>query len=413
MTNPVSPYSVRAVQCDYNASDNEVYTALQRATAPLERAWRKLKAAKRIAIKFNQDWPPEKLVYHQGQLQELVSLKVVRAVLRLLRENTSAEIVSFDTSVHAHADPKLSVLDCLTAKEQLEEFDVEHIDCNHTACRTVKVPGGGLMFSQYMLPTALVEADAVISVQKIKNHRFMGTTLCLKNLFGLLPQQPVYHARQYFHHLIRMSYMLPDLGLLMQPALNILDGMVCQANAEWGGDARIGNTLVAGDHVIATDAVGAFLMGHDPQGDWPHAPYVRDRSPLAVASEAGFGTTDLSAIDWSSEVAAPIAEFGVTETDSHETVASWRRTTCEQALYYRDHAADFHRKYMGEYILLQNRNVVWHDTNSVLNVSRRSLAGAWHQDALWLKYVDPDEAEGEHYEVYERTLKSLDAYEAK
>ncbi|MHB1357509.1 MAG: DUF362 domain-containing protein [Anaerolineae bacterium] len=413
MINSESPYTVRAVQCDYRASDTEVYAALQRATAPLERAWSKLKAAKRIAIKFNQDWPPSKLVYHEGQLQELVSYSVVRAVLRLLRENTTAEIISCDTSVHAHADPHLSVADCLTIREQLKEYNIQHIDSNETECRVVQVPGGGLMFRQYLLPVAVADADAVISVQKIKNHRFMGTTLCLKNLFGLLPQQPAYHARQYFHHLVRMSYMLPDLGLMMQPALNILDGIVCQAGAEWGGDARIGNTLVAGDHVIATDAVGAFLMGHDPQGDWPQAPYVRDRNPLAVAAEAGFGTTDLNAIDWNSEVAAPIASFGVTETDSHETVASWRRTTCEQALYYRDHAREFYGKYAGEYILLQNKNVVWHDTNSVLNVSRRTLAGAWHRDALWLKFVDPEEAEGEHYEVYERTLKLLDAYESK
>lgn len=413
MMNPVSPYSVRAVQCDYRASDDEVYAALQRATAPLERAWRKLKAAKRIAIKFNQDWPPSKLVYHQGQLQELVSFKVVRAVLRLLRENTTAEIISCDTSVHAHADHSLSVSDCLTIRDQLKEFNVEHIDSNQTDCRVAKVPGGGLMFRQYVLPAALADADAVISVQKMKNHRFMGTTLCLKNLFGLLPQQPIFHARQYFHHLIRMSYMLPDLGLMMQPALNILDGMVCQAKAEWGGEARIGNTLVAGDHVIATDAVGAFLMGHDPQGDWPQQPYVRDRSPLAVAAEAGFGSTDLRAIDWLSEVAAPIASFGVTETDPHETIASWRRTTCEQALYFRDHAKDFYDSYAGQYILLQNKNVVWHDTNSALNVSRRTLAGSWHKDALWLKYVDPEEAEGEHYEVYERTLQHLNALEVK
>jgi Domain of unknown function (DUF362) len=166
MIYPESLYSVRAVQCDYRASDDEVYAALQRATAPLERAWRKLKAAKRIAIKFNQDWPPSKLVTHEGQLQELVSFKVVRAVLRLLRENTTAEIVSCDTSVHAHADPHLSVSDCLTIREQLKEFNVEHYDSNHTDCRVVQVPGGGLMFRQYLLPAVLVDADAIISVQK-------------------------------------------------------------------------------------------------------------------------------------------------------------------------------------------------------------------------------------------------------
>ena len=222
-----SRYTVRAVSCDYLASEEEVYTALRRATDPLDLAWEKLRQARRIAIKFNQDWPPQKVVYYQGELQELVSRKLTRAVLRLLREKTSAEIISCDTSVHAQADPKLSVQACMTISDILHEFGVPHYDSNHVPMRLVQAPGGGLIFRQYQLPEPLAEADAVVSVQKIKNHRFMGTTLCLKNLFGLLPQPPRYHARQYFHHLIRMSYMLPDLGLMLQPALNILDGMVC------------------------------------------------------------------------------------------------------------------------------------------------------------------------------------------
>ena len=102
-----SPYSVRAVRCHYQASDEEVYQALRRATAPLVRSWKKLRLASRIAIKFNQDWPPAKVVRYEGQLQELVSEKMTRAVLRLLREMTNAEIISCDTSVHAHADPSL------------------------------------------------------------------------------------------------------------------------------------------------------------------------------------------------------------------------------------------------------------------------------------------------------------------
>jgi len=52
---------VRAVHCDQHASDEEVYEALQRATAPLEAAWTRLKAARTISIKFNQAWRPNEL----------------------------------------------------------------------------------------------------------------------------------------------------------------------------------------------------------------------------------------------------------------------------------------------------------------------------------------------------------------
>ena len=84
---------VRAVQCDYRATEEEVYQALRRATAPLTEAWQRIRHAKRIGIKFNQDKQPHNRVYFEGQLQQLVSEKVARAFLRLLRERTDAELI--------------------------------------------------------------------------------------------------------------------------------------------------------------------------------------------------------------------------------------------------------------------------------------------------------------------------------
>ena len=146
----------------------------------------------------------------------------------------------------------------------------------------------------------------------------MGVTLCLKNLFGLPPLPPHGRARTYFHHLVRLPYVLADLGQIIQPTLNILDALVGQSGREWGGEGRITDTLIAGDHVIATDACGAYLMGHDPLGDWPVPPFRRDRNALRIAHEMGFGTADLSQIDFQSEVTAPLAAFDSDQTDSPE-----------------------------------------------------------------------------------------------
>ena len=38
------------------------------------------------------------------------------------------------------------------------------------------------MFQRYTLSSVWKEADEVISVAKLKNHLFMGVTLCMKNL---------------------------------------------------------------------------------------------------------------------------------------------------------------------------------------------------------------------------------------
>ncbi len=92
----VDGYHVRAVHCDYRASDEEIYQALARAVSPLSAAAERLRKARRIAIKFNTDWPSEKVVMHEGYRQQLVSDPVVRATLRLLREITTAELFSID-----------------------------------------------------------------------------------------------------------------------------------------------------------------------------------------------------------------------------------------------------------------------------------------------------------------------------
>lgn len=145
-------------------------------------------------------------------------------------------------------------------------------------------------------------------------------------------------------------------------------------------------------------------MGHDPQSDWLTPPFHRDRNALRVAAEGGFGTVDLSQIDFESEVTPPIGEFFARITDPQDIVISWRHTTAEQGLRYRDMRAELAHQYAGEYILLQMGEVKWRGQTGEFWQSRRKLAGNHPEQGMFFKYVDPDEAEGEHYEVYERTL---------
>jgi uncharacterized protein (DUF362 family) len=401
---------VRAVHCDYRASDEEVYQALKRATDPLDKAWEKLRNARRIAIKFNTDWPKDKVVMYEGHRQQLVSDSVVRATLRLLREYTNADLFYIDIGVEG-VYRSVGLETCVTIRPVLEEFNVPYVFGHTEPVDWVKVPGGGLLFEKYPMPRALIEADAVVSVQKLKNHAFMGITLCLKNLFGLLPLTPLGRPRHYYHHLVRMPYMLADLAQILNPTLNIIDGLVGQAGQEWGrGDhPRVCNTLVAGDQVIATDACGAYLMGHDPQSDWLTQPFLRDRNALLIAAQSGFGKVNLQEIDFQSEVQAPVGEFFTMQFDTEERVINWRRTTAEQALYYREHKQAFIDQYAGQYILLQMGEVRWADPEGQIRVSRRRLAGEYPDQAMWLKYVDPEEFENEHFEVYEQTLEQVKA----
>ena len=411
LSNPSNlPYRVRAVHCDYRAADEEVYQALKRATAPLDRSWERLRKAKRIAIKFNQDWVASRLVTYEGERQQLVGDRVGRAVLRLLRENTSAELTCVDIGVESIWN-KVEDMSGTHMLPVLREFNVPFIECNSMPVEWVDVPGGGLMFDRYPVARPILDADELVDVQKIKNHAYMGVTLCLKNLFGIMPQQPAGRPRMYYHHLVRMPYMLADLGKIYHPALNILDGLVTQAGMEWGTGEfpRVCNTLVAGDQVVATDACTAHLMGHDPHADWLTEPYHRDRNALRVAAESGFGTINLNEIDFESEVTAPIGAFFAKKMDTQEMVVSWRRTMAEQGMYFAEHREQFVRDYAGKYILLQMGEVRWSDVVGDIRASRRVLSGEHPEQAMFYKFVSPEETEGEHFEVYAQALEQMRA----
>ena len=396
-------YTVRASHCDHRASEEEIYEVLKRTTDPLERSWQKLEKARRIVLKFNMIKPPERIEYFAGRRRELVDDAVARAVLRLLRERTTAELIATDTYPYGngHVTP-----DDFNYRYILDDFGVRYVDSNLPPFATYDVPGGGCMFDRYLLNAIFAEADEVVSIAKMKNHAFMGITLTLKNLFGLPPMiPPEGRTRSYYHHLIRLSYVLPDLGMITKPCLNIVEALTGQWGREWGGEGRICNALMAGDHPVATDACGMTLMGHDPHSDWPTPPFRRDRNHLLIAAQHGFGTVDLNEIDFVSEVEAPLAEFDSVSTDPDATVANWRRTTCEQGLTYQDEQRELIDRYRGEFIYMQDGQVVWNGADPSNLGSRRKLSGDKKDSALWLKYVDPAEGEGERFERYDECLR--------
>ena len=73
---------------------------------------------------------------------------------------------------------------------------------------------------------------------------------------------------------------------------------------------------------------------------------------------------------------------------------------CTTAIIMKDIIA----QYPNEFILLQDGEVKWHNPEGMLRVSRRKLAGKHRNHAMFFKYVDPEEREAEHFEVYEQNL---------
>jgi uncharacterized protein (DUF362 family)/NAD-dependent dihydropyrimidine dehydrogenase PreA subunit len=121
-----------------------------------------------------------------------------------------------------------------------------------------------------------VEADAIISLPKLKTHGLVQLTGATKNLFGTVPGiiKGAYHAR--FPSVEQFSAMLIDVLGYYRPMLTIMDAIVgMEGDGPSGGDLRdIGLLLMSVDG-IALDVVAATLVGMAPQSIPPLAAAMR------------------------------------------------------------------------------------------------------------------------------------------
>jgi uncharacterized protein (DUF362 family) len=54
--------------------------------------------------------------------------------------------------------------------------------------------------------------------------------------------------------------------------------------------------LIAGKQALATDAVATAVMGFDPRGDYPSAPFLHGDNHLNLAADLKLGTNRLEEI---------------------------------------------------------------------------------------------------------------------
>ena len=109
--------------------------------------------------------PPDNIRRIGGRRQELVDDDVLRASLRLLRERSDAHIFVLDTSM-APAGQRPG--DDFNMRSIFKEFDIPYIEAGDPPFTQYKVPGGGIMFSEYQLSASIGEADAFVSIAKMK-----------------------------------------------------------------------------------------------------------------------------------------------------------------------------------------------------------------------------------------------------
>jgi len=386
------PVSIRA--CDPRATDEEVAQAVFRAAEDVGGVADLFAGKRKVMIKPNIGTNDVRL--HLGRQVALTDPSVLRATVRLIRRHFDGEIVVGEaTTGHRCQDVYARI------GHKLDDLGVRVVDLKDGPF--VELPlETGLMFDRYVVAKELAEADAVVSVAKMKSHLSAGATLCLKNLFGMTPTHRYGSPRNYLHAPVRLPRVLADVGQLFPPALCVVDGLVGQTGREWRGEPVETGLVMVGRNVVATDATAMRLMGMDPELDYGAFPYHFDRNPIVLAAEAGLGSPASADVDVRGDVPLGVRQQFTVDRALTDEFARVRRSLAEQVEVYERRRDELVREHRGKFVALADGELLGvADTVGGLGNRDEMLKKFGRDHGILLKQVLPREDEDERLEVYQ------------
>ena len=123
----------------------------------------------------------------------------------------------------------------------------------------------GAVVKKFSIANACLEADAIISLPKMKTHMLARITGAVKNQFGCVNglNKAAYHVK--ISNPTRFCRMLVDLTRLVKPRLYIMDGIVAmEGNGPSGGDPVAMNCILVSADPVALDTVFCRLINLNP-----------------------------------------------------------------------------------------------------------------------------------------------------
>jgi uncharacterized protein (DUF362 family) len=180
--------------------------------------------------------------------------RVIDAVIEWLQERGCSSITiaestwSRDRTERAFRMVGLPDLARRRGVQLLNLYDDEHVEVDIR---------DALSLHRVLLPRAVLEANYLISLPKLKCHSMSYVTLGIKNLMGaVFPDKATMHRN--------LHQRLCDLATVLRARLTVIDGLIGSERHETAGSPVRADVVIAGRDPVATDAVGAMVMQIDP-----------------------------------------------------------------------------------------------------------------------------------------------------
>lgn len=247
--------------------------------------------------------PEEKIVLKPNLLSRSLPQKAITthpavfsAVCRLLREEGYDHLSYGDSPGSPTTSPEKAA-ETAGIAEAAAQYGVTQ--ANFSAGSIVTFPEGRTAKAFYLCK-GVQEADALISLCKMKTHALERITGAVKNQYGCITGVNKATGHASYPNSDIFADMLADLNLCVRPRLFIMDGVVAmEGNGPSSGTPVNMNMLLLSADPVALDAVFASLVHLSPEA-----------VPTCVSgAKAGLGVMDEAAI----EVVTPDATLTMTQ----------------------------------------------------------------------------------------------------
>src|SRR5438105_2136422 len=122
---------------------------------------------------------------------------VIVAVAEVFRQHGAAVRVG---EAPGHVRDTQMALAESSVGDALEAAGLEFVDLNYDDVAAVPNRSGCSKLAEIFFPAAVLEADLIVSLPKLKTHHWTGMTAAMKNLFGLLPGIKYGWPKNVLHH---------------------------------------------------------------------------------------------------------------------------------------------------------------------------------------------------------------------
>jgi uncharacterized protein (DUF362 family) len=143
-------------------------------------------------------------------------------------------------------------------------FEDSFVDLNLDDVTHVRPARQFSRMKKLYLPNTALGADLLVSMPKMKTHHWVGATLSMKNLFGVVPSG-IYGWPKNVLHWAGIEECIADLHMAFPRQFAIVDGIVgMEGNGPIQGVPKHAGVLVAGRDPVSVDATCCRIMRIDP-----------------------------------------------------------------------------------------------------------------------------------------------------